>query len=77
LLQISFLGDLAGEPILADLSTQFALRPAILYGNITQIKDTIFGTLVIRVTGDASAVEAGIRFLREQGLRIEVIDHVG
>lgn len=74
LLQISFIGDQTGEPILADLSTRFSIRPAILYGNITQIKDTIFGTLTIRVTGDADSIESCTRYLQEQGLRVEVID---
>jgi len=77
LLQISFIGESASEPILANLATRFTLRPSILYGNITQIKDTTFGTLVVRVTGDDSSIEAGMKYLAEQGLRVEVIAHVG
>ncbi|MFX3632563.1 MAG: methionine ABC transporter ATP-binding protein [Candidatus Pristimantibacillus sp.] len=75
ILRISFVGENAAEPILADLATQFELRPTILYGNITQIKETIFGTLIIGVTGEAAAIEAGINYLAEQQLRIEVIEH--
>ena len=77
LLQISFVGESASEPILADLATRFTLRPSILYGNITQIKETTFGTLIVRVTGDDSSIEAGMKYLAEQGLRVEVIAHVG
>jgi len=77
LLRISFVGEHTAEPIWADLATKYALRPNILYGNITQIKDTTFGILIIRVTGEPSAIEAGIDYLRKQELQIEVMDHVG
>ncbi|MGE5701234.1 MAG: methionine ABC transporter ATP-binding protein [Clostridia bacterium] len=77
LLRISFIGDNAAEPILADLVTTYSLRPNILYGNITQIKDTTFGTLIIRVTGDDASIEAGIDYLAKHELKIEVIEHAG
>ncbi|MET3292954.1 UNVERIFIED_CONTAM: D-methionine transport system ATP-binding protein [Brevibacillus sp. OAP136] len=75
ILRISFIGDNAAEPILADLATKFTLRPNILYGNITQIKDTTFGCLIIRVTGEAEAIQAGIDYLAGERLQIEVIEH--
>ncbi|UVI30503.1 methionine ABC transporter ATP-binding protein [Paenibacillus spongiae] len=75
ILRISFVGENAADPILADLATKYALRPTILYGNITQIKETIFGCLIIGVTGEASAIEAGMDDLAQQQLRIEVIEH--
>ncbi|WP_127573043.1 methionine ABC transporter ATP-binding protein [Paenibacillus xylaniclasticus] len=77
LLQISFIGDNASEPILANLVTEFKLLPSILYGNITQVKETTFGTLIVRVAGDESSIEAGIAYLAKQQLRIEVIEHAG
>jgi D-methionine transport system ATP-binding protein len=77
ILRISFIGENAAEPILADLATSFTLRPNILYGNITQIKETTFGCLIIQVTGEASAIAAGIEYLAGQGLQIEVIEHAG
>ncbi|MFX3635962.1 MAG: methionine ABC transporter ATP-binding protein [Candidatus Pristimantibacillus sp.] len=77
ILRISFIGDQASEPFLADLATKYKLRPSILYGNITQVKDTTFGCLIVRVTGDPALVEAGIIDLANQQLQIEVIEHVG
>lgn len=77
LLRISFVGEHVAEPIWADLATRFSLRPNILYGNITQIKDTTYGTLVVRVTGEAEAIQAGMDYLSKQELQIEVIDHAG
>ncbi|WP_256758468.1 methionine ABC transporter ATP-binding protein [Cohnella sp. WQ 127256] len=77
ILRISFVGDHAGEPILADLATKYNLRPNILYGNITQVKDTTFGCLIIRVSGEVSSIDAGIQDLMTQQLQIEVIEHAG
>ncbi|MDQ0920276.1 methionine ABC transporter ATP-binding protein [Paenibacillus sp. V4I5] len=76
LIRASFIGDSVTEPVLADLTAKFTLRPSIIYGNITQIKEIIFGTLVLHITGDPVVIENGIRFLKEQGLRIEVIEDV-
>lgn len=73
LLRVSFIGDLVKEPMLADLTARYSLRPSIVYGNITQIKETLFGTLVLHITGDFNAIDKGRRFLEEQGLRVEVI----
>lgn len=77
ILRISFVGEQSGDPILADLAIKYKLHPNILYGNITQVKDTTFGCLIIRVTGDSASIEAGIDELKKQQLRIEVIEHAG
>jgi D-methionine transport system ATP-binding protein len=76
LIRASFIGYSVTEPVLAELTAKFDLRPNIIYGNINQIKETIFGTLVLHITGDPVIIENGIRFLEEQGLRIEVIEIV-
>ncbi|WP_276355056.1 methionine ABC transporter ATP-binding protein [Cohnella caldifontis] len=74
LLRISYAGEHAAEPIWADLAGRFGLRPNILYGNIAQLKDTTFGTLVVRVTGEPEAIRAGMDYLAERELKIEVIE---
>jgi len=77
LLRISFVGEHAAEPIWADLAARFALRPNILYGNITQIKDTTFGVLIVQVIGEPSDIQAGMDYLRKRELQIEVIGDAG
>lgn len=76
LLRASFIGESVTEPVLADLTAKYGLRPSIIYGNITQIKESIFGMLVLHITGDRVIIENGIRFLKEQNLKIEVIQDV-
>lgn len=75
-LRVSFIGDSVTEPVIADLTARFTLKPSILYGNITQVKETVFGSLLLQILGDAHTIEQGILYLKEQGLNVEVIEHV-
>lgn len=77
ILRLSFIGEAATEPILATLTTRYPLNPNILFGNITQIKETTFGNLIIRVSGDAAIIQQGIDYLTSQGLEVETIEHFG
>lgn len=77
LLRITFIGEHAAEPIWADLAVKFSLRPNILFGNITQIKNVTYGTLIVHITGQPEEIQAGMDYLTEQELRIEVMDHGG
>jgi D-methionine transport system ATP-binding protein len=77
IVKISFIGDSATEPILADLTLKFSLRPVIIYGNITDIRKTIFGCLIIKVLGESEVIGKGISYLIEKGLQIEVVQDVG
>lgn len=76
LLRVSFFGDTVTDPILADLTLRFQLRPSILYGNITKIKDTVFGSLIISLPGNKPDINNGIAYMFEKGMQVEVIEHV-
>ena len=53
ILRVTFVGDEVMEPIIADLATRFSLRPSVIfYRNITQIKETVFGSLLLKLLGD-------------------------
>ena len=75
IIQVSFEGEAVTEPILAELVTRFSLKPSIIFGNITEIKDTIFGSLIVKVSGEPKEIKEGLLFLNNQGLRTEVIHH--
>ncbi|MGO4347445.1 methionine ABC transporter ATP-binding protein [Paenibacillus sp. MCAF9] len=77
LLRISFIGETVSEPILADLTLRYQLRPSILYGNITKIKDTVFGFLLISLPGESTAIEEGIAYMVQNGMQVEVLKHAG
>lgn len=77
ILRLAFIGDITTEPILSTLSIRYPLEPNILFGNITQIKESTFGNLIIKINGDQDTIEQGIQYLMNQGLEVEILEHLG
>lgn len=75
LVRVSFLGDSAGEPIISNLVKRFSVDVSILYGNIDQLKDMPFGTLIIEVCGDKEAIDHALDYIHKQNLKTEVIGY--
>ena len=48
----------------------------ILYGNVDQIQNTSYGTLIIELSGDDEDIQASLAYLHEQKLGVEVIGYV-
>lgn len=76
MVRISFIGQSAGEPVITQLIKNFNITANILYGNLDHIKDTIYGTLTLELTGQEQAVNDALQFLKGQNLQVEVIQHV-
>lgn len=75
IVRISFIGDSAGEPIVSGMVKRFAVDVSILYGNIDQLKDVPFGTLIIEVSGDKAGIKNALEYLHNQNLKTEVIGY--
>ena len=75
-LRITFLGGLAEEPFIAGLIRRFNVNVNILFGNIDSIQDTLFGTLIIELIGEATAVRSALNYLHTHELGIEVFGYV-
>ncbi|AMA72838.1 MULTISPECIES: methionine ABC transporter ATP-binding protein [Aneurinibacillus] len=76
IVRLTFIGESTEQPVLAELTEKFHLKPNIMFGHITQIKDTTFGYLVISLTGEASVLDEALQYVKEQGIHAEVIHHV-
>ncbi|RKD24312.1 methionine ABC transporter ATP-binding protein [Ammoniphilus oxalaticus] len=76
ILRVSFVGEATTEPFIAELAIRYGLRPNVIFGNITQIKQTTFGSLMIAVNGEPNIIQQGIAYLQQQGLTVEVLEHV-
>lgn len=74
--RISFIGGVAGKPIISSVIRQFNVDVNILYANLDFIKNTPFGSIIVEVTGDDANVEAALAFLGAQGLKLEVLSGV-
>lgn len=73
--RISFIGDSAGEPIVSGMVKRYDVDVSIIYGNIDQLKDVLFGTLIIEVSGSRSGVSQALEYLHNQNLKTEVIGY--
>jgi len=77
LLRLTFLGDNADDPVLADTIKQFPeLDISILFGDIDQIKNVPFGRMIIGMTGPQAKIDEALRYLGGRDLKEEVIGYV-
>lgn len=72
--RLTFIGESTGQPLLAQVSQQFNVKPNILTANIIELKNGIVGNLVIHLTGDQTEIDASIQFLRENGVGVENLE---
>ncbi len=73
---ISFIGEVAGEPVITSLIRKFNVDVNIIYANLDFIKDIPFGSLVIEITEANGNVDQSLQYLTQQGLKIEVLNSV-
>lgn len=75
IVRISFIGSSAGEPIVSGMVKHFDVDVSILYGNIDQLKDIPFGTLIIEINGTKKGLINALEYLHQQNLKTEVIGY--
>lgn len=73
IVRITFVGDVAGEPILSNLVSDYGLKTNILYGNIDHIQEHTFGTLTVQLLGEQPQIQKGIEYLKSLQLEVEVM----
>jgi D-methionine transport system ATP-binding protein len=72
--RLTFIGENAGEPLLAEVSQRFNVQPNILTANIMELKNGIIGNLVIHLVGEQKKTNEALAFLKEQGVRTEELE---
>ncbi len=75
--RIVFKGPATHSPILAETVRRHGVLLNILQGTIDSIQGMPYGSLVVEAIGNARDVEAALDFIRSNGLKVEVIGHVG
>lgn len=73
LVNMTFVGEAADQPILTTLARTFNLDANILGGSIETIADRRVGQLQVELSGAQQRIEPALNFLRDSGLRLEVI----
>ncbi|MDE5416240.1 methionine ABC transporter ATP-binding protein [Alkalihalobacterium chitinilyticum] len=74
--QLSFIGEETEKPLITKIIRKFDIEVNILQGKISQTQEGAYGTLFIQIDGDVVEIDRAIAFIREEGVQVEVIDHV-
>lgn len=75
LVRLTFIGDSAGEPVISRLIKNYDVDASILFGNIDQLKDTAFGTLILEITGQEEGIKTALAYLQSKNLKLEVLGY--
>ncbi len=73
--QLTFVGDAAEQPVIANLIRQFEITVTILQGKISQTQTGSYGTLFIHLDGDPQEISKAIEFIHSQQVGVEVINN--
>ena len=77
LVRLIFLGERADDPVLAKMIRAYPkLECTMLFGNLDEIHGVPFGRFIIGLSGDNDAINAALKFLENENVRVEVIGYV-
>lgn len=76
LLRLSFVGNVAQEPLISHLMQQLNINLNILQANIESIRDQMMGTMVVEASGDDDKITQGIQYLSNKGVHVEQVGYV-
>lgn len=73
LVKIAFTGASTGEPLIAKLSTQYAVSANILFGSVEIVQNTPIGNLLIGLSGSSDNIDEAIAVI-QQSATVDIID---
>ncbi len=76
MVQLTFVGESAEQPLITEMIRNFNVSVNILQGKISQTKDGAYGSLFIHIDGDEEEVQNVIRFINDKQVKAEVITNV-
>ena len=74
--RLSFFSGNADKPIVSGMIKRFGVDANIISGNTDQLKDRIYGNLLIVIEGPQKALEDSLDYLNSKNLQVEVIGYV-
>lgn len=73
--QLTFIGEKAGTPLITNLIRQYEVTANILQGKVSQTQDGAYGTLFIHLDGEDTEVAKAIAYIQSQQVGVEVFSH--
>lgn len=80
IVQLSFKGESAGDPLIADLYNRFNISTNILYGNVEILQQVPIGNLIVVFSGEKEDLQEAISYLKSNNVTatsLEVIQAGG
>jgi D-methionine transport system ATP-binding protein len=71
--QLTFVGEAAEQPLIANVVRQFQVDANILQGKISQTHQGAYGVLFVHMDGEKEEVARAIDYIRNQQVAVEVI----
>jgi D-methionine transport system ATP-binding protein len=72
-IQLTFVGESAEQPLITNLIRKFAIDVNILQGKISQTQGGSYGSLFIHLDGDEQELNRALEFIYNQQIEVEVI----
>lgn len=76
LLRLTFLGERADDPVIADVIRRFPIEVSILYGTLDQIQSLPYGRMIVGVKGEQAEIDRALAYLDTRDLKKEVLGYV-
>lgn len=73
LAELSYVGEQTGQPIIAELFSQYDVVTNILYGNVEIIQEVPLGSLVVTFKGTIENRQRALAFLESQEVNVTII----
>lgn len=70
-IRLTFVGRSTGEPLLANATEKYHVKPNILSANIIELKNGIVGNIVVHLDGDRAQNEDVIQYFIDEGVVLE------
>ena len=74
--RIYFVGNSSQVPLISSLINRYLLEVNIFQANIETLKEDTLGIMDVTVNGTNDNLRAGIDFLTQQGVRVEILGYV-
>ena len=74
--QLTFVGEAAEQPLITHIIRQFDLNVNILQGKISQTHHGSYGVLFVHLDGANEEIERALAFIRQQEVGVEVLANV-
>ncbi len=73
LIRIKFRGEATVRPIISNMIMQYRVNANILFGNIDHVKESVFGEMLLELSGNPDTVNEALKYLYDQDIIVEEV----